>query len=387
MNKYLLFLGLIFFSSCCFSANIYGHIEEGNLNKVKKIIEKKLPYTAYVLEEQNGVEFELNIYSYAAAKNQEEILLYLIDNHQEISRSTEWMSEAIGPAISTLGSFEAVKQMVEAGADVNTYCQLCLHTPPIAIALAYDHLDIYNFLKEQNANLINPGARYDVIHAAAGYSDFSVFLDLIENDHLDPHQQDAEGANSFFYAFTVEDNRIDYFLDQGFNVNEQDDLGYSLLMAASSAGNTQAIEILLNHNANLFATDQEGFNAFDYANNLKTVQFFCYYIGANIKSGEECGALPYINSIIELDDPAIFNFYISFMGEKQCFDKYPLKNGEYPYHAILYIENDRIAIFNTLVSLGYKDHYVATKETQKSAYDYAISYGDNELIQLFRKEY
>lgn len=387
MKNVLLLAWAMLMSWSSWAANIYGHIADGNLEKVKKVIEKNIPFPASITQEQNGVEFELNIYSYAAVKEQKEILLYLIAQHQSIRHSAEWMTESLGPTISSMGSLEVVTQLVESGADVNAYCQLCLNTPPIAIALAYDHLAIFNYLKAHNAALVNPGARYDVIHAAAGYKDFEVFLNLVQDDHLDPHQQDAEGASSFFYAFKATDQRIDYFLQNGFDVNAQDDQGYHVLMAASLEGNTTALETLLQHGADIFAIDQLGYNAFDYAQDLKTVQFFCYYIGANIPEEQQCPALPYINSMIELDQPEIFNFYVSFMGEKQCFDKYPLQNGEYPYHALLYVEQDRIAIFNTLVSLGYKDNFSATKETQKSAYDYALTYGDTELIKLFRKEY
>ncbi len=261
---------------------IFEYIKKGEIDKVENWINKKGNQVnqLFPIKNNSGVLDSLHILEYAAYHNQKEIVKLFIQNKNRFDNYQEWISDALGANIHNCDT-ASVKIILDAGASINSFCQMCRKASPIAIALSYECYDVYNLLIANGAQLVNENSGYDVIHAAAQNDSLQFLIDLVENRSLDVNQEDANfKVNSAFYAALKNLKNLQYLIEKGADFRIVDSEGYSILYYASNLEIFNYLEELL--------IVQDGKNFNDLINKKSLL----------------------ISTIITKDDKDFFDYYI-----------------------------------------------------------------------------
>lgn len=201
--KQIFILSFIFFNfSYSFCQKIVDKVATGDLEYVKKWLDKgKDLDKEYFKVNENKDTTRFDIFTWAANKNQKEILKFLVQNKDKFIDGKIYINKAFGISIQ-YGDLELIKFLVENGADVNFNCEYCQDANPISIALAHSHADIYYFLRKTGAKLSSESG-YAPIHGAATGKNSEILLDLIQNDSLDVNEFSRQGFYPIHYAVQV----------------------------------------------------------------------------------------------------------------------------------------------------------------------------------------
>lgn len=193
----------------------------------------------------------------AISQDQNNVLQYYIDQEMDVNLSDPMMSDTTMLYWCCLfGNFEAVKILVENGADVNK-------NHPITVAAEYGTPEIVAYLIEHGAEVNATGSGGNTALGNARHrGSLEIVKILVEN-----------GANIYeellFYAIQEPSWRIvEYLIDQGANVNYQNEAGITPLIAAVSLGNQKGVELLLAADADTNLVDSDGQTALYYANKV-----------------------------------------------------------------------------------------------------------------------
>ena len=157
-------------------------------------------------------------------------------------------------------------------------------------------LDDVRFFIEQgtDVNVRNDLGKTPLHVAAGGYSRADVVQYLIEKG-ADVNAQDIFGGTPLCQAFGSIDKMV-FLIEKGANVNDRRDcMGWTPLHFAARHPNVDVVKCLINHGAEIHATDNKGWTPLHHAagfnHNTKTVKYLIE-VGANINAISDAGETP-----------------------------------------------------------------------------------------------
>ncbi|UII24009.1 ankyrin repeat domain-containing protein [Fulvivirga ligni] len=195
-----------------------------SLDEVKKIIEQGNDPAAFNAHKFNGIMYAM------LSKLPAETVIYMLDNYsQDINELTHDGRNYLHWAAMG-GSIELMKYLVERGVDVNMVDDHGYSVITFAATTGQADERIYNYLLANGANI------KDVNHDGAN----SLLL-------LIPHLSD--------------DQMIDYFIDHGLSLQDQDENGNNVFFYTAKTGNKDMMDILIEKGVDYKALGKKGANA------------------------------------------------------------------------------------------------------------------------------
>jgi len=265
MKKQLLLLCLLLISSISFSqSKIFKAIQNDDVNYVSEYIKKgkdlNVVNNVKLVNEydQKTEKYSYELFEYAANHGNEEIIKLFLSNKDKFSNFQISLNKAFAASISN-GKLEITKLLFEAGADVNSVCNLCYGQTAIQIALEYSYFDIFNFLLKNGADLkVQNSNGRTLLHSVSHTGNVEVAKILIDND-LDINAEDNDGATPLIYAAI--NGNLELFMllvDKGANLSAIENDSSDVLMNAASGGNLDIVNYLLNKNFNVNYQNKDG---------------------------------------------------------------------------------------------------------------------------------
>lgn len=328
-----------------FGQNIKQVIEQGNLKKAQKWLNKgeNLDQLLSVTDE-DGNSYLLHPLEYAALNQQFEMATLFIDNSEKFEQINNYYNSAFSSTIN-YNNIEFTKYMLALGADVNAYCKNCHNAPAIAIALNYNLFNIYKLLLQEGARLVNEGAGYDVIYAAAGCDSLPLLKHLVEVEKL--------------------------------NIESIDKWGMGVLQAAFNHGKIENAKYLISKGADISKKDLKGNSILYYASNYVTFKYADELL-------KEKNIVAHPNDawqITILDDKELFDYYIANYKDKI---KTKSKTGEDIFFGITYSETHKNDEY-FLQKLKALNLTPKPDKDGKTAFDYAKKQKQKQLVSLYKK--
>lgn len=180
--------------------------------------------------------------------------------------------------IANSTSAEALRSLLENGADVQTNCVPRYEALFIA-AINNPSPDVIELLLNNGANLVEKDNEGNsALLLAATFNKSSKVLDILIEYGLKPELKNKYGFDALMLA-AYHNQRIPIIqtiLDNEADPNAQDELGHTPLMAAAVAGNDEVMQYLISRGADANAVDKTGLSVLDYFNKrayLTTLDF------------------------------------------------------------------------------------------------------------------
>lgn len=238
--KVLIFALLILgFQTIGFSQKILEAISDGDLEYVKKWLNKGEDIDMeFTKTSKTGNESDFDVISWAAVKNQQEIVRYFVANKSKFDGYEIFISRALGASVQ-YGDLSFIQFLISEGANVNQGCQYCNDVSPIIVALSYGHYDVYDYFKRIGASENLSGGAYELIHAAASQDSLELLKEILAKQNHNLDLRDAEGYSPLLFA--VSNNLIDnaeYLISEGADVAVITNEGTNLLHVAALTGDT-----------------------------------------------------------------------------------------------------------------------------------------------------
>jgi ankyrin repeat protein len=118
---------------------------------------------------------------------------------------------------------------------------------------------------------------------------YAVVKELIDaGGDINAQNSDASGGlrlrnNALWFAcFGNHYDLINLLLAANININNQNDNGATVLMYAASAGKTEVVKLLLQHNPNLYLKNLDDYKAIDFASNVEVLRILKNAIKSDI---------------------------------------------------------------------------------------------------------
>lgn len=282
MNKHTLLLLMCLMTLVSFGQKIYDYVESGDMKKTSKWLSRQEKISiSYQQVNDFGDSADLNIIEWAAFFNQEEIVELFIANREKFVHYDEWISKAFAASIHNC-NLSLSMTLYNQGASFTEKCRMCYDASILGLAIAYGCDELYEWLRLQGCPVYTPGAGYDAIHSAAGHSDSSILIDLVDNEHLNVNQQGVWISYPIYRA--VRNGRlfnIGYLVSKGAFVNCHNEEGF---MPLHSAGDLKTFMFL----ENLLTEDSSRAVNFEIANIMH----------------------PLIMTVISADDRQFFDYFV-----------------------------------------------------------------------------
>ena len=346
MKKTILTLALTVSVIVAFGQNIKKAIANGDLKKAQKWLNKGKDLDQLLIKtDADGNNYSLHPLEYAAYNQQYEIATFFIDNSEKFKLIKNYYNSAFSSTIH-YNNIEFTNYMLALGVDINAYCNICHNAPAIAIALRYNHYDIYKLLLQKGAHLVNKGAGFDVINAAAECDSLPLLKHLVEVEKLN-----IESIN--YYGMTP-------------------------LFAAFSAGQIKNAKYLISKGADISKKDLEGNTILYHASNYVTFKYADELL-------KEKNILAYPDDALQitiLDDKELFDYYIANYKDRI---KTKSKDGEDIFFGITYSETHKNDEYFLQTLKALKLTPKPDKANRKTAFDYAKKLKNKELVNLYKK--
>ena len=190
---------------------------EGDLEFVQTLVEAGINI--------NGIGTEGFTPLMVAASNQEsKIVKYLIEQGADVNATTNGWNALIEAADE--GSLKSMKFLLEAGADVNYFW-----TPgsPTAITMAAseNYLECLELLIEYGADINGVGSSMPPLHIAAEEGNLKI-IDYLITRNVDIHKKDLFGRTALMYAAEEGNTRsFERLMNAGANIDTKDNEGYT----------------------------------------------------------------------------------------------------------------------------------------------------------------
>lgn len=195
------------------------------------------------------------------------------------------MEEKIYQYISD-GNVEKCKQYIEMGANVNNL----VHGRKLLLNLAviHDRIECIKILLEAG---VNPNLRDDFEYTAIHLARSVDAIKLLLQHNADIHIKTNDGCTVLhsMAAWGNSNKCIEYFIEQGLDINETDMGGNTPLHTALFRNNIECVKFLIDNGANTEIKNNRGYTIGEYATlcGLDDISYFIQsYKFKNIKSSK-----------------------------------------------------------------------------------------------------
>jgi len=265
MKKIHLLIYLILIGNLSFSqSKIFKAVKNDDVKYVSEYISKGKDLNVvnnvklFNEYDQKTEKYGYELFEYAANHGNEEIIKLLLGCKDRFTNYQTSLNKAFAASISN-GKLEITKLLFNAGADINSVCNLCYGQTAIQIALEYSYFDIFSFLLKNGADLkVQNSDGRTLMHSVSHTGNIEVANILIDND-LDINARDNDGATPLMYAAI--NGKLDLFMflvDKGANLSAIENDSSDVLMNAASGGNLDIVNYLLNKDFNVNYQNKDG---------------------------------------------------------------------------------------------------------------------------------
>ena len=160
------------------------------------------------------------------------------------------------------GNLEILNCLAENGSDINAATNYVPGLTPLMFAVQESHIDAVNYLLDQGADVdLQQESGYTALHVAAAKGYFNVLKCLMKNgadvnalnkNNLTPLMLACESVNK-----KALDSIYEKYLDQGADVNLQQESGYTALHFAAAKCYFRALKRLRKNGADVNAHDED----------------------------------------------------------------------------------------------------------------------------------
>lgn len=252
MKKLILVLCIILSGQLCFSqSKIFKAIQDGDNEFVIEYISKgkdlNVLYKATAVDgySQKKISYSFEVLEYAANQGDEKIVKLLLNSKNRFNNFQSSLNKAFASSISN-GNMAVIKLLLDAGADVNSVCQICYGQTAIQTALEYASFDLYNYLLQNGANLnVQNNFGRTLLHSVAHTGNIEIAKQLLEKG-LDINSRDVDGATPLIYAASNGDPvMFKLLVEKGATIAIKENDGTDVLMNAVVKGNLDIVNFLL----------------------------------------------------------------------------------------------------------------------------------------------
>ncbi|KAJ5072233.1 ankyrin repeat protein [Anaeramoeba ignava] len=239
---------------------IHEFIKLGKVNKIKKLLKKRMEIEAYDKEENKPLHLSVALRNY-------EITDLLVTQGAQIDCLDANKSTPLHIAIKN-GDFRIVGYLISKG--VNLEIEDGDGNKPIHLAIIHDHMEILRKIAGTGINLQMYNSQgTTALNIAAQQKNFAAFQILFDFG-ADINISDIDKKTPLHEA--VERGHFDFISDlfaartqKSININAVDNLGRTPLMYAIEIGDLNIVSLLINKNADLNILDNERNSALHYA--------------------------------------------------------------------------------------------------------------------------
>ena len=258
MKKLIFFLIIVLSGYLGFAqSKIFKAIRNGDIKFVSEYISKgndlNVLYKASAIDEysQNKISYSFEVLEYAATQGDEQIVKLLLNCKDRLSNFKASLNKAFAASISK-GNKAVIKLLYDAGADINSVCQICYNQSAIQTALESSNFELFNYLQQNGANLnVHNSFGRTLLHSVAHTGSLEIARQLLEKG-LDINIQDNDGATPLIYAaYNGDPEMFKLFVEKGATIAIRENDGTDVLMNAAEKGNLDIINYLLDKNCNI----------------------------------------------------------------------------------------------------------------------------------------
>lgn len=237
MHKFILLFLLINPIFISYSQELQKLIANGDLAGIQKLEAKGVDIFDYVtieyryVGEEDMSTTEMHPMTYAAARNETEIVKYYLAKKDEMIEVGSW-DDVLGlsfvVSISTRND-ELIELLYSYNPNMNVLCESCRGHNAVMVAAAYGMEKWYFKLKEKSLLIFTNDRGANLLHIAVSGRSKAIVEDIIYSNFLDIDAMDIEGNTALDYALLDSNNQIfSYLLEQHADLNKAQNLWYSI---------------------------------------------------------------------------------------------------------------------------------------------------------------
>jgi ankyrin repeat protein len=295
MNRFLILLSLVIFTSIASGQNFLKWIQSGDLESIQKYEQKGGNIHAtfsvpYILDDQY-YEAEWHALTYAAGRNQYDIVVYYLDKKAEMEKMDPglWDRALEMAFIASLPTKNdtLINLLYRQRPDLTALCEPCHSQNAIMVAATYG-LDYWYFkLKPQSDLTIVNVNGSSILHAAIEGGSDAIVHDVVASGLIDINKSDGFSHTPLDLA-ALDSNEVlfNYLISQGADIDASVDLWFSV----AQSGNMEIFHMIAEtyKPAWLFNQNDEGELPLHYAVGLnqtamtaRMVELMKNYIAGN----------------------------------------------------------------------------------------------------------
>lgn len=249
MTKLFAAIALLITSLSGITQDLIKLIKEGDLAGIQKMeakggdIYQELTIDYRHPDEDDNRTTYLYPITYAAAKNQIEIVKFYLTKKDVLIESGDWnhiLDQTFICALSTRND-ELIELIYAEKPEFKETCESCRNHNAVMVAASYGLEKWFFILKEKSDLMLTNENGCTIVHCAIVGGSIAIVSDLIATGNYDINQQDYEGYSMLDYAALDSNAQIfNYLLEKGADLNATKKLWFS----TAESGNMEIFKIL-----------------------------------------------------------------------------------------------------------------------------------------------